>query len=249
VELLLVQTPPQHWAPVAHTSPFWMHQDEARQKPPEHMPEQHCAPVVQGLLSVLQVVLSGVQAPMVHLPLQHSALLVHTLVSAVHVVGRLQTPPMHAPEQQSDACVHAAPTWKHPAPPVPVPPKPVPVLPVLEPPEPVIVLLVLEPPEPVIVLLVLEPPEPVIVLPVMVVPVEAPAVPPVPKPTLELPHPAANELPTGNARARRRSDRVSRLMAILSTSEYEGHASPTNQSSPSGFVVRAHDDDPPGVNG
>jgi hypothetical protein len=31
VELLLAQMPPQHWAPLAQTSPFWMHQDEARQ--------------------------------------------------------------------------------------------------------------------------------------------------------------------------------------------------------------------------
>jgi hypothetical protein len=135
VELPLVQMPPQHWVPVAQTSPSWMHQDEAWQRLPEHRPEQQSAPVVQGLFSVLQVVLSGVQVPMVQLPLQHSASLAQTLVSAVHA-GRLQTPPVHVPEQQSEGCVHAAPTWKHPVPPAPVPPKPVPVLPVEAPPAP-----------------------------------------------------------------------------------------------------------------
>jgi hypothetical protein len=101
VVLLLVQMPPQHWAPVEHASPSWVHQDEARQRPLVHRPEQQSAPVAQGLFSVLQVVLSGTQAPLVQLPLQHCALLVQTLVSAVHV-GRLQTPPTHVPEQQSE---------------------------------------------------------------------------------------------------------------------------------------------------
>jgi hypothetical protein len=162
-----------------------MHQDEAWQTPPEHRREQQSAPVAQGLFSVLQVVLSGVQVPMVQLPLQHSALLVQTLVSAVHA-GRLQTAPVHVPEQQSEASVHAAPTWKQPVPPspVPVPPKPTPVLP------PVPVAPVPEPP--------------VMALPVMVVPLEAPAPPAPPVLTLELPHPAASKPPAEKARATKR---------------------------------------------
>jgi hypothetical protein len=237
VALLLLQMPPQHWAPVAQTSPFWMHQDEARQKPPEHLPEQHCAPVVQGLLSVLQEVLSGAQAPVVQLPLQHCALLVQALVSAVHVVGRLQTPPMHAPEQQTEDCVHAPPTCKHPAPPVPPPPKPVPVLPPVPeapvPAPPVPEAPVPAPPvpdapvpappvpdAPVAEAPVPEAPVPEpldIVLPVMVVPVEAapaPPAPPVPKLTLELPHPAASKPPAEKARARTRIVRVGRSIEV-----------------------------------
>jgi hypothetical protein len=196
--------PPQHWAPVAQTSPFWMHQDEARQWPAEHMPEQQSAPVVQGLLSVLQVVLSGAQAPMAQLPLQQSALVVQTLVSAVHVVGRLQTPPMHMPEQQSPGCAHTLPTWTQPEPLAPVPalPKPAPVLPPApEAPVPVPVPPVPEAP-------VAEAPVPE--APVMVVPVEAPPVPPVPRLLLELPQPAASKPPAGKARATKRITRVGR---------------------------------------
>jgi RNA polymerase sigma-70 factor (ECF subfamily) len=124
--VLLVQAPPQHSAPVAHTSPFWMHHEEAAHEPLKQSPEQQPALVAQGLLRVLHVVLSGTHVPPEQSPLQQEALEVHIWSSAMHA-GRLQTPPVHAPEQHSNAVVHAPPTWRQVTP--PSPPKPAPVLP------------------------------------------------------------------------------------------------------------------------
>jgi hypothetical protein len=171
--------PPQQSVPVAQTSPVWMHHDEALHLPWEQSPEQQSAPVVQVLLSVLQVVVSGVQVPPgVQMPLQHSAFDVHAWVSGVHA-GRLHTPLVHVPVQQSAGLLHIPPTWRQLAPPsfpkpvvVPVPVAPVPV------PELVIVVPEAEWPPP----------------PVMEVP-------------LELPQPAATTPAAGRARTKKRSAR------------------------------------------
>jgi hypothetical protein len=105
----IVQTPLQQLVDDVHTSPSCRQNEEALHCPPEQSPEQHSALEVHVLFSVLQVVLSGVHIPPEHVPLQHAAFELHAWLSEVHA-GRLQTPDVHVPEQQSLVCWHAAPS-------------------------------------------------------------------------------------------------------------------------------------------
>jgi len=93
-----------------HISPVCPQNEEARQKPAEQRPEQHSAPSVQSLFSVLQSVLSGWQVTS-HLPLQQPALLAHAWLSGVQA-GRLRLRSTHVAKQQSAGATQAAPVCR-----------------------------------------------------------------------------------------------------------------------------------------
>jgi hypothetical protein len=98
-----------------------MQNEDAEQTPPEQSNEQQSVLSMHVLPSVLHVAFSGVQVPFEHWPLQHAPFAAHAWLSLTHD-GRLQTPPVHVSEQQSDAFVQPAPTSRQmPAPEVPKP--------------------------------------------------------------------------------------------------------------------------------
>jgi hypothetical protein len=108
-----VQTPPQHSALAAHTSPFCVQYEPLAQSPPRQSFEQQSVPVVQALPLVRHPGFSGAQVPPApQVPLQHCADVVQACVSDVHCV------PPHVPlsqtkVQQSWGMVHAPPAGLH----------------------------------------------------------------------------------------------------------------------------------------
>jgi hypothetical protein len=80
----LVHAPVQQSEPVAQLSPPWPQNDDGWHAPLLHRPEQHCVPEEHALPTVLQVVLSGAQAPPVHIWLQQLPLVAQGPWSEVH---------------------------------------------------------------------------------------------------------------------------------------------------------------------
>jgi hypothetical protein len=78
-----VHVPVQQSPPEAQASPACPQKDAAWQVPPEHSAEQHRAPVVQPLPSVLQAVFSAAHLPAVQVWLQQSPFEVHARPSEV----------------------------------------------------------------------------------------------------------------------------------------------------------------------
>jgi hypothetical protein len=96
----MVQMPLQQPELAVQASPTWRQNDDALQRPLKQRPEQQSALDVHELLSVLQLVFSGVHVPPVHVPLQQPEFDVQAAPSDVHL-PRLHTPPVHTPVQQS----------------------------------------------------------------------------------------------------------------------------------------------------
>ena len=107
----MVQVPVQQSEPEAHASPACPQKDAAWQVPPLQSEEQHCAPDVQPLPSVLQVALSVAHLPPVHVWLQQSPLTVQASPSEVQA-GYAHKEPAQSPLQQSPFEVHAAPNLR-----------------------------------------------------------------------------------------------------------------------------------------
>jgi hypothetical protein len=107
----IVQMPVQQSVPVAHASPACPQNDAAWHVPLVQREEQHCAPEVQPLPSVLQVALSVAHLPPVHVWLQQSPLTVQASPSEVHA-GYAHREPAQSPLQQSPFEVHAAPNLR-----------------------------------------------------------------------------------------------------------------------------------------
>ena len=104
----IVHTPPQQAELSVQASRFWMQKDDAtEQRPDAQSFEQHSALVVQALPEVLQAGVSALQTPPAHAPLQQSESAAHASASEVHACAE-QCPPTHESEQQSRDVAHGA---------------------------------------------------------------------------------------------------------------------------------------------
>src|SRR5262249_47965572 len=109
----LLQSPPQHSASVAQTSPVCTQNDPPAQRPLLQNFEQHSPSVAQALPPVRQAKLSGVHVlPVPQVPLQHCAELEHAWLSLVHCVAP-HWPPLQTNVQHSWGIAQAVPAALH----------------------------------------------------------------------------------------------------------------------------------------
>jgi hypothetical protein len=83
---------------------YWI---SCSQKPPVHMSEQHCAPLVHAEPTAPHAEPRSAHEPFVHTLLQHCASVVHAPDAATHATWHVCVVVSHAPWQQSSSTVHA----------------------------------------------------------------------------------------------------------------------------------------------
>jgi hypothetical protein len=111
-----VQTPPQQSSPDWQTSPFCSQNEETAHTPAWQRPEQQSDALAHVLPSVVHPPGFNVaHEPAEHAPLQQPPFVVQAFPFDVHA-GKLQTPPLQSPLQQSVADMQAAPSLRQLAP-------------------------------------------------------------------------------------------------------------------------------------